>query len=246
MAVSRLARNASLCRTRIPNRSARPIPTPIISTRPVRAFPRAIGRGARRDAASKAGSSSVERDPTAGYPCAVASTIGRADRRRLVRRLFGFPLAAARRGARTRLGGLAHWLPCDRALAVPCDHGGEPLTPYTGRPPERRLAMAHSAAAPHRQRLHLFRATSSSEDEARETLLAKLDGAPQSRAAAASLHARPPDLRWVGNCVAMGLASGFLEPLESTSIFLIQAAVIDLIDLMPSRASRADRSAACG
>ena len=127
-----------------------------------------------------------------------------------------------------------HWLPCDRALAVPCDHGGDGLTPYT-RSTARTAGWQWRIPLQHRiGNGYIFSSNFISQDEARETLLANLDGAPQAEPRL--LHFAPGrrTSAWAGNCVAVGLASGFLEPLESTSIFLIQAAVIDLIDLMPS------------
>jgi tryptophan halogenase len=127
-----------------------------------------------------------------------------------------------------------HWLPCDRALAVPCDHGGDGLTPYTratARPAgwQWRIPLQHRIGNG-----YIFSSDFISQDEARETLLANLDGAPQSEPRLLRFTPGRRTSAWAGNCVAVGLASGFLEPLESTSIFLIQAAVIDLIDLMPS------------
>ena len=133
-----------------------------------------------------------------------------------------------------------HWLPCDRALAIPCDHGCDgSITPYT-RSTAREMGWQWRIPLQHRiGNGYIFSSEFGSVDQAREMLLDNLDGAPQSEARL--LHFMPGrrTSAWSNNCVAIGLASGFLEPLESTSIFLIQAAVIDLIDLMP--APRRDR-----
>ena len=127
-----------------------------------------------------------------------------------------------------------HWLPCDRALAVPCDHGGGGLTPYTrstARPAgwQWRIPLQHRIGNG-----YIFSSEFISQDDARQTLLANLDGAPQAEPRLLRFIPGRRTAAWAANCVAIGLASGFLEPLESTSIFLVQAAAIDLIDLMPS------------
>ena len=127
-----------------------------------------------------------------------------------------------------------HWLPCDRALAVPCDHGGDGLTPYT-RSTARTAGWQWRIPLQHRiGNGYIFSSDFISQDEAREVLLANLDGAPQAEPRLLRFNPGRRNVAWAGNCVAIGLASGFLEPLESTSIFLVQAAVIDLIDLMPA------------
>lgn len=126
-----------------------------------------------------------------------------------------------------------HWLPCDRALAIGCDHSEAEVTPYT-RAIARRGGWQWRIPLQHRiGNGYIFSSDHVSNDDAHALLMANLDGAP---------HGEPRMLRfspgrrtsaWQSNCVAIGLSSGFLEPLESTSIFLIQAAVVDLIDLIP-------------
>src|SRR3984957_3699387 len=129
-------------------------------------------------------------------------------------------------------GGWTHWLPCDRALAVPCKRVG-PLTPYT-RATARRGGWTWRIPLQHRTgNGYVFSSRFINDGEAQDALLAGLDGAAQGEPRLLRFSPGPRDRPWQGNCVAIGLASGFLEPLESTSIYLIQAAVTDLINLMP-------------
>ena len=128
-----------------------------------------------------------------------------------------------------------HWLPCDRAVAVPCAPV-RPLTPYT-------RSTAHTAGWQWRIPLqhrtgngHVFSSRHMSEDEATALLMNNLDG--EALAAPRTLHFTTGmrKLGWNRNVVAIGLASGFMEPLESTSIHLIQTAIARLIDFFPSSA----------
>jgi tryptophan 7-halogenase len=127
-----------------------------------------------------------------------------------------------------------HWLPCDRALAVPCE-SAPVLTPYT-------RSTAHGAGwqwrIPLQHRIgngHVYCSQYISDDEAAATLLANLDGKPLADPRPIRFKTGMRKLAWNQNVVAIGLSSGFLEPLESTSIHLIQSAVQQLIDFFPDR-----------
>jgi len=132
-----------------------------------------------------------------------------------------------------------HWLPCDRALAVPCTRVGA-LTPYT-RATARRAGWTWRIPLQHRTgNGYVFSSQFIKDSEARDALMAALDGAAQGEPRLLRFAPGRRERAWHGNCVAIGLASGFLEPLESTSIYLIQAAVTDLVDLMPRPGSGMD------
>jgi tryptophan 7-halogenase len=130
----------------------------------------------------------------------------------------------------------SHWLPCDRALAVPCHRSGA-LTPYT-RATARKAGWTWRIPLQHRVgNGYVYSSRFISDDEARETLLAALEGPALAEPRPLKFSPGRRERAWAGNCVAIGLASGFLEPLESTSIYLIQAAVTDLVSLMPQAGS---------
>ncbi|MBO9706820.1 MAG: tryptophan 7-halogenase [Caulobacter sp.] len=127
----------------------------------------------------------------------------------------------------------SRWLPCDRALAVPCGKAG-PITPYTRATAQEagwtwRIPLQHRTGNG-----YVFSSAFLDEERARQTLLSKLDGPVQAEPRLLRFQAGRRERGWTGNVVAVGLASGFLEPLESTSIYLIQTAVLDLVDLMPA------------
>ncbi len=127
-----------------------------------------------------------------------------------------------------------HWLPCDRALAVPCASSGE-FTPYT-RSTARAAGWQWRIPLQHRTgNGYVYASSHISDDDAAATLLENLDG--QALAAPRPLRfvTGRRNRSWNRNVVAIGLASGFMEPLESTSLHLIQANISKLLAFFPDR-----------
>lgn len=128
----------------------------------------------------------------------------------------------------------SHWLPCDRAFAVPCARVAE-TTPYT-RSTARAAGWQWRIALQHRTgNGYCYSSAFVSDDEAAATLLANLDGEALAEPRQLKFKAGRRRAGWTGNVVAIGLAAGFLEPLESTSIHLIQSGIAKLLTLFPNR-----------
>lgn len=118
-----------------------------------------------------------------------------------------------------------HWLPCDRAWAVPC--ALREFTPYT-RSTARAAGWQWRIPLQHRTgNGHVFSAKFMAEDQAREILLANLDADALAEPRLLRFVTGRRNLFWNKNVIAIGLSSGFMEPLESTSIHLIQAGIVD-------------------
>jgi tryptophan halogenase len=129
----------------------------------------------------------------------------------------------------------SHWLPCDRAVAIPCTLAGErnPLTRSTARPAgwQWRIPLQHRIGNG-----HVWCSAYMSEDEATQLLLDNLDGEPLAEPNQLRFTAGYRQESWCRNVVAIGLSGGFLEPLESTAIHLIQSGIARLMTLFPTRA----------
>jgi len=134
-----------------------------------------------------------------------------------------------------RFNDWSKWLPCDRAVAMPCTTAGEraPITRSTARPAgwQWRIPLQHRIGNG-----HVYCSAYLGEDEATETLLANLDGEPLAGPNHLRFLAGHRERAWDKNVIAIGLSGGFLEPLESTSINLIQVGIARLMTLFPTRA----------
>lgn len=126
----------------------------------------------------------------------------------------------------------SHWLPCDRAIAVPSERLDITL-PYT-------RSIAHSAGWQWRIPLQhrngngiVYSSNYYSQDEAAHILLNNLDSKALGDPNFISFKTGRCLKQWNKNVIAIGLSSGFLEPLESTSIHLIQSAIVRLVKLFP-------------
>ena len=144
----------------------------------------------------------------------------------------GFRGLIIEQAMRTGYEDWTHWLPCDRAIAVPCART-EPFTPYT-RATARTAGWQWRIPLQHRTgNGHVYASAYISDEEAEAQLLANLDGEQLAEPNRLRFTTGKRKQIWNRNCVAVGLASGFLEPLESTSIHLIQSSVIRLVRLLP-------------
>ena len=129
----------------------------------------------------------------------------------------------------------SHWLPCDRALAVPCASAGDPL-PYT-RATAREAGWQWRIPLQHRiGNGYVFCSRFIDETRAREALLSNLPGKALAEPRLLEFKAGRRKQFWIKNVVAIGLSGGFLEPLESTSIHLIQSGLAKLLTLFPDKA----------
>lgn len=127
-----------------------------------------------------------------------------------------------------------HWLPCDRAVAMPCALEGAPA-PYT-RSTARPAGWQWTIPLRHRVgNGHVFSSAFSTTDQAIELLAANLPGPALGDPRLLSFTAGRRHKAWEKNVVALGLASGFLEPLESTSLHLVYSGITMLLGLFPDK-----------
>jgi len=126
----------------------------------------------------------------------------------------------------------SHWLPCDSAVAVQTESTGTPL-PYT-------RSIAHGEGWQWRIPLQnrvgnglVFCSRYLSDDDAKARLLNNIEGKPLNEPRVIKFRTGRRLKQWNKNCIALGLASGFLEPLESTSIHLIQQGIVRLLRMFP-------------
>ncbi|MBS0569053.1 MAG: tryptophan 7-halogenase [Proteobacteria bacterium] len=127
-----------------------------------------------------------------------------------------------------------HWLPCDRALAVPSVRT-TPMRPYT-QATARSAGWQWRIALQHRTgNGHVYCSACISDDEAAAQLLANLEGEALDDPRPLRFVTGMRRLAWNRNCLALGLAAGFMEPLESTSIHLVQSGIARLLALFPDR-----------
>jgi tryptophan halogenase len=146
----------------------------------------------------------------------------------------GFRALLIEQALNTGFDDWSHWLPCDRAWAVPCGPGPE-LMPYT-RATARAAGWQWRIGLQHRTgNGHVFASKFMSDDAARAILLDSLDGPALAEPRLLRFTAGKRKQVWNKNVVAVGLSSGFLEPLESTSIHLIQSTIARLINFFPDQ-----------
>ena len=177
--------------------------------------------------------SRIDRDPDTGFVTALATDTGAEAAGDLFIDCSGLRGLLIEETMAAGFDDWTHWLPCDRAWAAPSAVETQ-VTAYT---------RATAAEAGWRWRIplqhrvgngYVFSSRFQDEESARQSLIAGMDGPP---IADPRLIRFTPGARrrpWVGNVVAIGLSSGFLEPLESTSIHLIQSGIAKLLSLFPA------------
>jgi tryptophan halogenase len=126
------------------------------------------------------------------------------------------------------------WLPCDRAVAMPCESDGNPA-PYTRSLAceagwQWRIQLQHRTGNG-----YVYSSNYLSDEKASESLINNLEGKALAEPKLIRFVTGMRAKSWNKNVFAIGLSSGFLEPLESTSIYMIQESINLLIDNFPNK-----------
>ncbi len=191
---------------------------------------------------------SVERDGTSGDITAITLDDGRRVAGDFFVDCTGFRALLLGGALGVGYQDWSHWLPCDRALAVPSERLPT-LVPFT-RATAKSAGWQWRIPLQHRTgNGHVYASGFTDDDAAADTLLAGLDTKPLGDPRPIRFTTGRREALWAQNCVSIGLSSGFLEPLESTSIHLIQSHVSRLIQLFPrgknAAAERAEYNRRC-
>ena len=137
----------------------------------------------------------------------------------------------------------SHWLPVDRAWAIPTEKPAGGITPFT-RATAREAGWQWRIPLQHRTGNGLvFSTRYTDEDTARQVLLDNLDAPPLRDPMLIRFRTGHRNRFWSHNCICLGLAGGFIEPLESTSISFIQNGIARLLDLYPRRGANPELAA---
>jgi len=128
----------------------------------------------------------------------------------------------------------SHWLPCDRAMAMPCTREGAP-PPFT-RSTAQAAGWIWNIPLQHRDgNGYVYSSKFIDDDDAEATLRASLGGAPLAEPNRLRFVTGRRKKAWNKNVLSLGLASGFIEPLESTSIHMIQAGLLKFLSAFPGK-----------
>lgn len=176
---------------------------------------------------------SVEQNPESGDVTALVMDDGTRIAGDLFVDCSGFAALLIGKTLQSEWEDWSHWLPCDRAVAMPSTSPDGSIEPYT-----RATAMAAGWRwrIPLQSRVgngYVYSSAHLSDEDAAEALVRSVEGAAMAEPRQLRFRAGRRKRSWDKNVVAVGLASGFLEPLESTSIYLAQGAIQQLIDLFP-------------
>ena len=175
---------------------------------------------------------SVQQDPATGHVLALNLGEGRDVLGDLFVDCSGFRALLIDGAMKSGFEDWSQWLPCDRAIAIPTESVGAPM-PYT-RATARTAGWQWRIPLQHRVgNGHVYSSAFLDDQTAEDELLRHLDAPVLRQPNRLKFRAGQRRRQWVGNVVAVGLSSGFLEPLESTSIHLIQQGITTLLELFP-------------
>ena len=174
----------------------------------------------------------VEQDPETGFITALKMDSGDRIEGDLFVDCTGFRGLLIEQTLNAGYDDYTHWLPCDSAVAVQTEAVGPPI-PYT-RALARDSGWQWRIPLQHRVGNGLvFSSEYWSDDEATDVILKNIEGERLTDPRVLKFRAGQRKQHWMKNVVAVGLSSGFIEPLESTSIHLIQRSIIRLMQLFP-------------